>query len=80
MLPIITWLNGAGAIAVLVTGWFTCVTFAVKYRKTGKQLMPWVSLLGFCLGGFYIEATTSFIMMLSTGQVKQGSRLDAEER
>ncbi|MHA1732562.1 MAG: hypothetical protein ACTSU5_11515 [Promethearchaeota archaeon] len=55
------------SLTIFSLGLVIGIYFANEYRKTGKELMPHVSLMGFCLAMFYSGGTFSFISILATG-------------
>lgn len=63
-----TVINGVSSLAILCFGCTIGAYFLVKYVKTRKHLLPYVSLVGFCLGAFYSGGSASFLATLITGK------------
>lgn len=68
--PITTYINGISALVVLILGFILGFGVLFLYFRSGRQkrLMPYVSILGFSGGAFYLGPVVSFFNLLATGE------------
>ncbi len=68
VLPLSTYLNGISACAVAIVAGYMGVSFLLKYHREHKNLMPYVSILGFSFVGLYLGPLVTFWSLVFTGQ------------
>ncbi len=66
MVTVLAWLNGLTSLTIVTINLVIFVVFLLRYLKTKKSLMPYVSALGFCTSSFYWGPSVSFFALLFT--------------
>lgn len=65
---IITYVSGLSATGVVFVGYMIGIVALIKYFREKKKLLPYLSILGFCCGTFYLDIALSFFTILITGE------------
>ncbi len=68
MVEIVTYINGLSSLVIFSFGIALGVYFLISYSKEKKSLKPFIALMMFCVGSFYLGGSVSIISILVSGQ------------
>ncbi|MHA1777144.1 MAG: hypothetical protein ACTSWC_10240 [Promethearchaeota archaeon] len=66
-LEVQTYIHGLTSWIIVLIGYTYWIVFMLKYFKVKKPLLPYVSMVGFCLGTFYLAPGITFLNLAFTG-------------